>query len=104
MTGRVNHSTLAVSWARDPNKFRVAGVDTSLLRNGRNVIAAEIHQNSASSPDLSFDLELLANIQPPPLDLVLYGSAWKFLDDGSDPGSASSLSKHRAPVFFDWQD
>ena len=30
-----------------------------LLRQGKNVIAAEVHQASPSSPDLSFDLELV---------------------------------------------
>jgi hypothetical protein len=36
-------------------------VGLELLRQGRNVIAAEIHQDSRRSPDLSFDLELCAN-------------------------------------------
>ena len=38
----------------------------SLLRQGNNVIAAEVHQASPSSPDLSFDLELtgVGNLLP----------------------------------------
>jgi hypothetical protein len=30
-----------------------------------NVLAVEVHQLSVSSSDLSFDLELIANAQPP---------------------------------------
>ena len=33
-----------------------------LLRRGRNVLAVEVHQDSPRSPDLSFDLELCANL------------------------------------------
>lgn len=36
-------------------------VDRRLLRQGQNVIAVEVHQNSPDSDDLSFDLELYAN-------------------------------------------
>jgi Common central domain of tyrosinase/Bacterial Ig domain len=36
-------------------------VSLTLLRQGRNVVAVEIHQNSPRSEDLSFDLELSAN-------------------------------------------
>ena len=33
----------------------------SLLTNGRNTIAVEVHQNSLASTDLSFDLRLTAS-------------------------------------------
>lgn len=38
-----------------------------LLKPGPNVIAVEVHQAGASSPDLSFDLELTGVGNPPPL-------------------------------------
>ncbi len=38
--------------------FRPFNIDPSLLRDGTNVIAVEVHQASASSADLSFDLRL----------------------------------------------
>ncbi|MDX2043800.1 MAG: Ig-like domain-containing protein [Acidobacteriota bacterium] len=41
--------------------FFPASVALSLLKPGRNVLAVEVHQNSARSEDLSFDLELCAN-------------------------------------------
>jgi len=35
--------------------------NTVALNNGTNIIAVEVHQNNATSSDLSFDLELIAN-------------------------------------------
>ena len=49
-------------------------LDAGLLKEGANVVAVEVHQDSPSSPDLSFDLELLANLAetrfPPDLAFV----------------------------------
>lgn len=40
--------------------FTVPGVPVSLLQEGTNTIAAEVHQSTLGSSDLSFDLELTA--------------------------------------------
>jgi chitinase len=40
-------------------------LDADLLKEGANIIAVEVHQDSSKSPDLSFDLELLANLAEP---------------------------------------
>jgi hypothetical protein len=37
------------------------GINPSLFTQGENVIAVEVHQASVTSPDLSFDLELVAH-------------------------------------------
>jgi subtilisin-like proprotein convertase family protein len=61
-TGSIAFTTRAagtVSAANETNYFSSA-VDSRLLRNGTNVIAVEVHQINATSTDLSFDLELLA--------------------------------------------
>ena len=42
------------------NHYHQLVLDAQLLRTGENVIAVEVHQRSASSSDLSFDLELKA--------------------------------------------
>jgi len=44
----------------EESAFRSFQVDPALLADGENVIAVEIHQASASSSDISFDLELTA--------------------------------------------
>jgi tetratricopeptide (TPR) repeat protein len=42
----------------DETKFFEFSVPATALRSGRNVVAAEVHQVSATSSDLGFDLEL----------------------------------------------
>jgi|GEM_PF-1156755 len=44
----------------DGNTVYALPVAANLLREGRNVIAVEIHQSAANSADISFDLELKA--------------------------------------------
>lgn len=66
--GPVNYQTLAVSsvGGDDEDRFFAIRVDPSLLVEGANVLAVEVHQASASSSDISFDLELLTGVTPPP--------------------------------------
>jgi len=64
--GPVNYATLAFL-ANDDGNVPVTGrINRSLLVNGANVIAAEVHQNAPSSSDLTFDLELLVAINSAP--------------------------------------
>ena len=42
----------------DESQWRVYSVPATALRTGENVLAAEVHQDTGSSSDLSFDLEL----------------------------------------------
>jgi len=68
--GPVDYSTEADN-ATAENTFVDIPVPTnllSLLQNGDNVIAVEVHQSSSSSSDLSFDLELI-NTTPVTLEL-----------------------------------
>lgn len=51
-------ATLASDDGATPQSFNFS---PSLLVSGNNIIAVEIHQNSASSSDISFDLELIGN-------------------------------------------
>jgi len=64
-----------------------AVVDPALLVEGTNTISAEIHQANATSSDISFNLRL-SEAPAPLLELVPLGSTWRFLDNGSDQGSA----------------
>jgi hypothetical protein len=62
-TGAVNYLTLAVSNALpadETTNFYATNISAALLRPGDNLLAVEVHQSSATSSDLSFDLELLA--------------------------------------------
>ncbi|MGB0176013.1 MAG: alkaline phosphatase PhoX, partial [Owenweeksia sp.] len=84
--GTPAYSTLASS--------AVGGVDETtyfqaksgnLLQNGLNVIAVELHQASANSSDLSFDMAV--GFELPPLSPATYplakNSHWHYLDNGS---------------------
>ena len=44
----------------DERSFHTFAISTDLLKSGKNVLAVEIHQENATSSDLSFDLELVA--------------------------------------------
>lgn len=58
---------------------------SNLLHDGENVIAVELHQATANSSDLSFDMKVRA--LPPALDVANYplpkDSDWHFLDNGT---------------------
>ncbi|MNO13820.1 Alkaline phosphatase precursor [compost metagenome] len=56
--GAVSSGTLAASAVGDERNEVPFTIDPSLLVDGRNVIAAEVHQNAATSSDLFFSMEL----------------------------------------------
>jgi hypothetical protein len=57
--GVITHETLAVTDAgANENAFHEFTIPNVPLRTGTNLIAVEVHQVSANSTDLSFDLEL----------------------------------------------
>ncbi|MBL9172350.1 MAG: lamin tail domain-containing protein [Verrucomicrobiales bacterium] len=64
--GEITSSTTALSAAggSDETTFFDAPLDRSLLREGDNVIAVELHQSGGGSSDLGFDLELGARALP----------------------------------------
>ncbi len=59
----VNYKTLASTSANDAEEttYYSYKIDDSYFVTGTNTIAVEIHQNSASSSDMGFDLELIAS-------------------------------------------
>ena len=72
-TARLSYNTLAVtkiSGTGDATPLR-AVLSTQLLVAGTNVIAVELHQQSATSTDASFDLAL-SGLTPAPADVALY--------------------------------
>lgn len=80
----------------DESTYFSSLVDSSLLVDGLNVLAVEVHQHSDTSSDVSFDLQLEAQAAGGNLDLVSKGNTWRYLDDGSDQGTA-----WRSPGFDD---
>ena len=70
-SGTITWNTLAS--ANNENASLSVNISTQWLKNGENVIAAEVHQNSVSSSDVSFDLSLsyVMHAAVPP-DTVVY--------------------------------
>jgi hypothetical protein len=101
-TGTISFSTSAPTAAPDEgNTWLTFSVPANLLVAGANVIAAEVHQNGGGSSDLTFDLSLVGDTELPPVSptpTVIFprGSTWKYLDNGSNQGTA-----WRAPGFSD---
>lgn len=89
MTGAIAYNTLATVnvGGADENTFFDTPDIQNMLVAGTNVLAVEIHQDSLTSSDVSFDLELLAY---PTTETVLSpkGATWKYLDNGTNQGIA----------------
>ena len=70
----INYLTLAT--ATSENTIDQATLSASSLVAGNNVLAVEVHQQSATSSDVSFDLELIGNLAsgPPRLNVARFGS------------------------------
>ncbi|MGB4844997.1 MAG: T9SS type A sorting domain-containing protein [Ferruginibacter sp.] len=85
--GAVTHATLASTACSDNgNTLQTATIPTSAFVAGNNVIAVEIHQNAASSSDVSFDLELIAN-PITNVSIFPFNSAWKYLANNTRPAT-----------------
>jgi hypothetical protein len=61
--GTITYNTLASTSASNESRFIDFAIENQFLVNGNNVIAVEVHQSSASSSDMSFDLELSATFK-----------------------------------------
>jgi hypothetical protein len=86
-TGTVAAATLAtnaVSGLEETTLFQIAAVNPSLLINGTNVLAVEVHQSSTNSSDISFEAQLLAQTEPARLVLVPPRATWRYLDAGTN--------------------
>ncbi|MFM1768571.1 MAG: hypothetical protein RJA22_1100 [Verrucomicrobiota bacterium] len=66
---------------------------------GQNLLAVEVHQASASSPDLSFDLQLIALGGTAPF---LVGCADLTAD--TDPGLCTAVVTYASPIAYDNED
>lgn len=66
-SGTITYGTSAsgtIAWPNE-NDWQAVNVSASYLQNGPNVIAVEVHQDSPSSSDLSFNLFMIAHESNP---------------------------------------
>jgi len=85
-TGAITYNTYASTTVNDDAEIAYEEkVIANLLQNGQNVIAVELHQSTASSSDLGFDMEVGFTIPALPVaNLPLpKDSKWHYLDNGS---------------------
>jgi hypothetical protein len=93
-TGTINYQTWAYSTVSGSGEttFYIYTLDPSILHAGQNTIAVEIHQDKASSSDISFDLKLIATstVTAEPITIhdttliktrAISGGVWSALDE-----------------------
>lgn len=96
--GPVDASTPAITYVGDQDEltyFQFA-LDTSLLLEGSNLLAVEIHQSSLTSSDLSFDLELKGETMVGGESETYYTSTLKI-----DPGAGLTAQAYSVPFDAD---
>ncbi|HTN45643.1 MAG TPA: alkaline phosphatase PhoX [Flavipsychrobacter sp.] len=72
----------------DETTYYAHRIPKTVLQNGINTIAVEVHQDAATSSDLGFDLELKEMPALLPTNFPLAAtSSWRYLDDGTDQGT-----------------
>lgn len=93
--GTILYNTLASAAAGDPgvpaeNAWTTIPSSPTLLsalQVGRNIISVEVHQNSITSSDLSFNFRFTGTTSAISY-LEANNVSWKFLDNGTDQGTA----------------
>ena len=78
--GNVNYNTWAGTSTQSSTTITLNAADLAYMNNGKNVIAAEVHQYSDDSTDFKFDLKLID-----PNVVVDYGSIWLVYSNGQEP-------------------
>ncbi len=88
ITGQIDYLTPAMNPSNEGDKSKFVGVlpDMSKLFDGTNVLAVEIHRAQGASSDSGLSLSLTGATKIN--KLISWGSTWKYLDDGSDQGTA----------------
>lgn len=92
----------------DGSTFVSTNTPASSLAGGRNVLAVEIHQESPSSSDISFDLQLEASL-PPKLNTLAFGDDWYLtwidsqaqLETAGNPGGPWSALSSTSPALIE---
>jgi hypothetical protein len=88
-TGEITYATFAAATITpdsDGAAYKTVTIPNTVLREGKNVVAAVVKQQSATSSDLRWDLKCSRTSQPTQT-LVASGSTWKYRT-GTDLGTA----------------
>ncbi len=82
-------------------------IPASILKKGKNLIAAEVHQDDGQSSDLWFEMGI-DGVMPPSAVVLPRNAVWKYEDSGKDLGTTwrasgfadSVWKKGKAPLGF----
>lgn len=83
--------------AENGNAIISFDISTAGFINGNNQIAVELHQYSASSSDITFDLELVAKAGGG--TIFDFSSAWKYIDNGAAAPTGAGAADWRNIAF-----
>jgi len=103
-TGAIAQATLALNAVSGPEErtlYHTWAVAPSLLVSGTNILAVRVHQSAVTSTDISFDLQLLAQMDPARLTLVPPRAIWRYLDAGTNPGAAWLTRTYNDGAWFE---
>ncbi len=102
----ISYTTLATAFPPDPDEVVWVSVDparySSLLTEGQNLITTEIHQYSATSSDIRFNLELIQST--PTSSTFTTGAIWQYLVTSGDPDpswKSNPLFNDTNPPWYD---
>lgn len=85
-SGTISYTTLASTavGAANESTYYPYSIPSNLLVAGNNVLAVEVHQNTKTSPDLSFNCSLVATaVAPPPTVTITRGPYLQALTSNS---------------------
>jgi Reelin subrepeat B/Bacterial Ig domain/Immunoglobulin domain/Immunoglobulin I-set domain len=99
--GPVTYNTFALQFVQDDGNLILSNsVMPSLLVAGPNVLAVEIHQNAPTSSDISFDLQLTAEVAAGPPLILVQPASTSALDGGSATFTVEAAGQ--APLSYQW--
>jgi hypothetical protein len=90
-SGTVTYTTTASTavGGSDEGDYTIYTIADTFLIDGVNTIAVELHNQSATSSDLGFDLGITAAEAVDSSNYVMFrGGEWNYLDDGTDQGTS----------------
>lgn len=102
-TAASNHDAQFENDGNNPAAVVSIPVPRNLLRPGRNVISAQVHNAGMSSTDLLLDVRFSGVSGGASLQFVELGSFWRYKIGTSEIGSpAPAITALLAPEFLDW--
>jgi mannan endo-1,4-beta-mannosidase len=78
VSGAISYDTKALDASQTIETF---SLDKSRLKNGKNMLAVEVHQSETSNPNISFDLKLFTSMAV----VIPRKSDWYYYDQGNEP-------------------